>query len=306
MANFGIMRFQKLKANDLGGMRNHLERMGKSSNNDIDPERTKYNYTIDGADARKLIANTNRKLNEIQQNQGKAIRKDAVVMIDTVITASPEKMNSMTRKEQERYFRDAVKFLAKQFGWENVAYARVHMDEATPHMHVGIFPQEKGRLCAKNIFSKQRLTDYQDKFFRDVSSKYGMDRGLKREEKRKHLTTEQYKHKRNIEKEKQLAEKERALNSILSDIADLPKHTKTMKSVFNKAIKASSRDERNFYLKKSAGVIDTIAKAIDNAADTANVAMQLGRDSLGIDKDWNLMSELEKEEEETKAMLREM
>lgn len=306
MANFGIMRFQKLKLNDLGGMRNHLERMGKSSNPDIDTERTKLNYSVDGADARKLIANTNMKLNEIQHKQGKAIRKDAVVMIDTVVTASPEKMNSMSKEEQDKFFRDSVKFLAKQFGWENIAYAKVHLDEATPHLHCGILPREKGRLCAKNIFSRQRLTAYQDKFFKDVSSKYGMERGVKQEEKRKHLTTEQYKHKQNIEKERQLAEKEKALNSILSDISDLPRHTKTMKSVFDKAIKASSRDERNFYLKKSAGVIDMIAKAIDDVADTANVAVQLGKDSLGIDKDWSLMTEFERDEEETKAMLREL
>ena len=40
-------------------------------------------------------------------------------------------------------------------GIENVINATVHMDEATPHMHLGIVPvTEDGRLSAKDIFTK--------------------------------------------------------------------------------------------------------------------------------------------------------
>ncbi len=304
MSAFCFMHLQKFKANDLGGMRNHLERFGESHTNlDIDREKSHLNYSIDGANARNLIKDTNKRIAEL--NKKKSVRKDAVVMVGGMVTASPEKLESMSEAERKAFFEDAAKFFVKEFGAENIRFAKVHLDEKTPHLHIGFTPIINGKLCAKEVMSRDRLRGLQDRFWEQVGQKFGMERG-ERDTKRKHLSVEQYKRKQNEETEKRLVTKEKALNSILSDIADLPNHTKTMKSVFNKAIKASSRDERNFYLKKSASVIDTIAKAIDDVASTANVAMQLSNDSLGIDKDWNLMSELEREELETKAMLRDM
>ncbi len=58
-------------------------------------------------------------------------------------------------------------------------YATVHMDEATPHMHVGIVPiTEDGRLSAKDFFNgKLKMKAIQDDFHRHmVKSGFDLER----------------------------------------------------------------------------------------------------------------------------------
>ncbi len=73
-------------------------------------------------------------------------------------------------------------------------YATVHMDEATPHMHVGIVPiTEDGRLSAKDFFNgKLKMKAIQDDFHRHmVKSGFDLERGEPSE--KKHENVHQYK-----------------------------------------------------------------------------------------------------------------
>ena len=40
---------------------------------------------------------------------------------------------------------------------QNIAYASVHMDESTPHMHLGIVPMQDGKLSSKAMFDREEL-----------------------------------------------------------------------------------------------------------------------------------------------------
>src|SRR5699024_4968876 len=53
---------------------------------------------------------------------------------------------------------------ADRYGKQNIAYATVHMDEKTPHMHLGVVPMRDGKLQGKNVFNRQELLWLQDKF----------------------------------------------------------------------------------------------------------------------------------------------
>ena len=72
---------------------------------------------------------------------------------------------------------------------KNIAYATVHNDEQTPHMHLGVVPMRDGKLQGKNVFNRQELLWLQDKFPEHMK-KQGFE--LKRGERgsdRKHIET---------------------------------------------------------------------------------------------------------------------
>ena len=187
MANFGICRAQKVKG-ALGGIRSHMNREHESKTNpDIDTERTAENYYIE-KDAKNLQKRVNERIRELKLK--KAPRKDAVKLLDVVVTASPEAMKSMSPEQQKKYFEQSLEFLKSVYGNQNFMYCVVHMDEETPHAHVGFVPVTKdGRLCAKEITSRSGLIKLQDDFFEEVSSKFGLERGEKNNTKRKHVET---------------------------------------------------------------------------------------------------------------------
>lgn len=121
----------------------------------------------------------------IETENGKKTRKDAVVLLDGLFTASPEFFEGKTTQEIKKYFEDCLDFYVKEYcqGDETrVLNAVIHLDETTPHMQVASIPvytSESGnRLNAKIIMGNK--TDYrkrQDRFFEAVSEKYGLERG---------------------------------------------------------------------------------------------------------------------------------
>jgi len=173
---YGILRGQKVHTSGLKGIEIHNNRERPSrSNPDIERKRTVENYSLLDEGGESLNKRVNARCQEL--SGGKKIRSDAVKMYDFIATASPEDMAKMSPAQQRRFFEDTRDFLIKKFGKENLMYAKVHMDEATPHMHVGIVPEYQGRLCAKKLFTPSSMRKLQDEYFREVSSKYGLDRG---------------------------------------------------------------------------------------------------------------------------------
>ncbi|WP_334427549.1 plasmid recombination protein, partial [Levilactobacillus sp. HBUAS67566] len=63
-------------------------------------------------------------------------------------------------KEIKDFFAVAKSYFSKKFGDENIRYAQVHLDETTPHMHLGIVPfNAEKKLSAKTLKStKQELS----------------------------------------------------------------------------------------------------------------------------------------------------
>lgn len=216
MPQHAILRFAKHKAGPAGALEAHHERTKEkyASNPDIDVSRSKDNFHI--------VQPTVKYRQEIDsriQAAGCRTRKDSTMFVDTLITASPEFFKGKSKKEIKIYFTEAVSFMEKKIGKDNIFSAVVHLDEKTPHLHLCFTPiTEDGRLSAKDILgNRAQLSKWQDEFHAHMKKQFPV---LKRGEsslvtKRKHIPTWLFKQSAGLSKQQSAIEK------ILSDINPL-------------------------------------------------------------------------------------
>lgn len=121
---------------------------------------------------------------------GLNVRKNAVRVLEFLVTASPEYFK---RRTGQTYFDEARKFLEKSFGAENVVSHHVHRDETTPHAVFYVVPIDpKGKLNARHyIGGRVKLQGLQDAFHSQVAKKCGLERGL-RGSKAKHTEISEF------------------------------------------------------------------------------------------------------------------
>ncbi|MDN6835319.1 MAG: plasmid recombination protein [Lactococcus lactis] len=207
MMSYLVARMQKMKAGNLVGMGNHNQRLTDNhSNKDIDTERSYLNYD--------LVNRTDNYKTDIQQfindnkSSSRAVRKDAVLINEWIITSDNHFFKDKDDKEIKDFFEQSKDYFAEKFGDENIRYAQVHLDETTPHMHLGIVPfNAENKLSAKTVFNRQVLQAVQDELPTYLQERgFNLERGEKGSE-RKNLSVPEYKAMREdlkkIETEKQ-------------------------------------------------------------------------------------------------------
>lgn len=206
---YAIMRFEKRKSGAIGNLCRHHERSKQryESNPDIDINQSHQNYHI--------VRPKQNYRDSIFARIGEAgcrVRKDSVLFIDTLITASPEFFTAHSQGDERRYFEQAVEFLKQEIGAENIVSAVVHRDEANPHMHICFVPiTPDGRLSAKDIIgNRNKLIEWQDKFHEHMSQTFPeLQRGEPAAEtKRKHMPTRIYKQAVQLDQEMALIKSE--------------------------------------------------------------------------------------------------
>ena len=187
---YGIMRVEKRGRADVYGIQLEANRTVEQhekglefDKSDIDWDKTNDNIFL--VQTEQWNREITKAIKQIESETSKKTRKDAVVLLDGLFTASPEFFEGKTTQEIKMYFEDCLDFYVKEYcqGDETrVLNAVIHLDEATPHMQVASIPvytSESGnRLNAKIIMGNK--TDYrkrQDRFFEAVSEKYGLERG---------------------------------------------------------------------------------------------------------------------------------
>ena len=196
-----VARMQKMKAENLVGIGNHNQRKTKNhSNPDIDTSLSKLNYD--------LVDRTQNYKTDIENfiNENKtttrAVRKDAVLVNEWIISSDKDFFDNLTESEIENFFERSKDYFAEKFGEKNIRYATVHLDESTPHMHMGIVPFDKdNKLSAKRVFNRQALRDVQEelpKYLQDFQ--FEIERGQKGSE-RKNLTVPEFKKLKEEERE---------------------------------------------------------------------------------------------------------
>ncbi|HDK8973697.1 TPA: plasmid recombination protein [Staphylococcus aureus] len=183
------------------GIGNHNQRKTKNhSNPDIDTSLSKLNYDL-------VDRNQNYKTdieNFINENKTttRAVRKDAVLVNEWIISSDKDFFDNLTESEIENFFERSKDYFAEKFGEKNIRYATVHLDESTPHMHMGIVPFDKdNKLSAKRVFNRQALRDVQEelpKYLQDFQ--FEIERGQKGSE-RKNLTVPEFKKLKEEERE---------------------------------------------------------------------------------------------------------
>ncbi len=213
---YGICRCMKVSAPSAGSgsyIHNERKKDHSNSNPDIDFSRSAQNYSV-GTYNLKLNYNQRADIRIKEGYTGKrAVRKDAVRMVEFLF--APSSADSLTPKQQKKFFEDCYKWLCDRYGKENVIADTVHLDESTPHMHAIIVPLTKdGRLSCKEIMGgPKQMQELQDDFFKKVSSKYNLERGERADlqdenrQRKKHLTDRQFKEQKNAELDKEITDK---------------------------------------------------------------------------------------------------
>lgn len=158
-----VMRFEKYKASDLGGLGVELKDRKGTGNYDL--ERTKYNIEFVSLNNQTLMSKvySTLKSNEVQYGENK---KNINLIGGVVVTSGQEFFKSLgmqfvpTEEVHQygehigepiervninseydipekvlEYFRYSHEFLCDLVGKENVIYSGIHFDENTPHMN---------------------------------------------------------------------------------------------------------------------------------------------------------------------------
>lgn len=207
MMSFAVVHMQKIKSPALKGIQIHHQREKESHTNpDIDDERSHENYDL----VNNQDVEFHERVKEIIESQKvgtRKTRKDAVLVNELLITSDEKFFKNLSPNEQDRFFEESHKIFAERYGEQHIAYARVHLDEKTPHMHLGVVPMRDGRLQGKNVFNRKELQWIQDSFPKKMQE-LGFE--LKRGEKgtkREHIEMAQFK-KQTLEKEIDFLEKD--------------------------------------------------------------------------------------------------
>lgn len=196
--SYSILRVARVKgSSNTKGIQRHNQRENKNYNNkDIDHTQTYRNYDLinnKNIDYKKII---DEKI-DANYTGNRKIRSDAIRHVDGLITSDEKFFKNLDEDETDKFFKDSLEFLEKEYGRENIVYATVHLDEKVPHMHFGFAPlTEDGRLSAKDkIGNKKQMTELQDRFNTHVNEKgYEMERGVSKQlTERQHQQMDQYK-----------------------------------------------------------------------------------------------------------------
>ena len=230
--SYAVARMQKMKSGNLGGAYRHNERIFENhSNKDIDPEKTHLNYELTDRD--RSIPYDRQIKQYINDNKisKRALRKDAVLCNEWIITSDKAFFENMSPDQIKNFFETAKNFFAERYGNSNIAYAMVHLDESTPHMHLGLVPMQNGKLSSKSLFgSRDQLKEIQEAFPKYLNEHgYNLQRG-ESDSKKKHLETAEFKEKQRllddtdkkiVDKTEKLKQLEKEKDALLDDIAVL-------------------------------------------------------------------------------------
>ena len=114
------------------GQRQHVHK-----NIDIDPSRTRDNYELCHGSETPF----SRFKNRIEQLH--VLKRDDVNVLDSIIVTLPPEVKFY---EQRKFFESVYNFACRDYGEKNIVNATVHMDETTPHIHIGFIPVVDGKL----------------------------------------------------------------------------------------------------------------------------------------------------------------
>lgn len=194
---YAVVHMMKIKSGAVGGIQSHNNREHEPKTNpDVDMSRSEDNYDLISCDNYKR--SIKEKLSNLVESS-RAVRKDAVVVCNFIVTSDNETMEALGADRQREFFQDSVKWFSDRYGADRVLNATVHMDETTPHLHIGVMPiTQDGRLSAKAIFTKTEMKAIQTEFARDVGEKYGLERGVEGSE-RTHLSEARFKEQKALE-----------------------------------------------------------------------------------------------------------
>lgn len=185
---FCIMRTEKRKKSDLGGIQRENTRTATEYNNKVAPGMDIFNVVM------KESSNWLQDIDNEIKAAGAKTRSNSVLALDTIYTASPDFFQGKTNQQNDDFFKGCLQFHQEHFG--HIISAVIHYDETTPHLHVISVPLTKdGRLSARDVIgNKAKMSKTQDAFYEQVGRGYGLERGIHMDgqEKKQHISAQEH------------------------------------------------------------------------------------------------------------------
>lgn len=172
MAAYAIMRCKKLASKgSVASSLKHCFRDRDTPNADAD--RTPDNIHL-GA------SSTDEAMGKLREMLPAKHRKDAVLAVEYLMTASPEWWKQASHAKQQDFFKQSYDWLAKKYGSDRIIVATIHQDETSPHLSAFVVPLTKdGRLSAKEFIGGRSQMSSDQSTYADAVRHLGLDRGLK-------------------------------------------------------------------------------------------------------------------------------
>ena len=253
--SYAIIRNQNHKVGAVALVERHNERKNHNySNADIDHSRSKENFHLKSPQG--SYWETFNKIRDRQQLKGNLRlqgEKQSTVLCEFIITSDKAFFDGIGADGTKRFFEDAYQFVTSKVGGEQfVVSAVVHMDEATPHMHVTFIPTVRGKdrkgqpcrriNCSEFWKGRDSYSRLQDEWYDFIarSCGYDLERGVKGSTA-EHLSVAEYKLKKTQE---QLARSEAQAQEIVNieniSAKNLPLNTVALKRGDYDKLKASA------------------------------------------------------------------
>lgn len=273
----GIMRVEKRKIWDVTGIEMEANRTKETAvkfgNSDIDISKTNSNLFL------KKRYDWRKNIDELLKVNNLKRRKDSVVLLDGLYTASPDFFKNKTEYEIQNYFKDCLDFHINTYcgGDKNLLVnAVIHLDETTPHMQVASVPitkdlDGKAHLSAKLIMgNKKDYRDRQNDFYLKVTKEYGLDRG---EVKKNPQELKKHVHKRQWE-----------LNQAKEQLNVIVEQTKEMQNYYN-LVENSVKEIRSSFLEMFTD---------DNNIKSMNIAKTFGGKTITSVKNFKILDKYQR------------
>ena len=176
MPQYDIMRWRKNQFGRVASVERHQKT--ELHKNCEHPELREHNITIKQIESETMRQTVKRLMLEQQERTGRKVRKDACVLVDFVMTFSPEMASEV---DMGKWMEANIKWLKEQFGAKNLLRVDLHWHEATPHLHAFIVPIDpKGNFNFKHWTRHiSQLVGMQDSHA-EAMKPFGLERGQSR------------------------------------------------------------------------------------------------------------------------------
>lgn len=169
---FAIMRCKKLKAaGSLSAAFSHCFRERATFN--ADENQTPLNVHF----AATSVVEAKQKMAELLPAKR---RKDAVLAIEYLMTASPTWWKEASPEQHAEFFKKSKEWLAQKYGADRIIVATIHRDETSPHLSAFVVPLTRdGRLSAKEFLGDRKQLSLDQTTYAEAVQELGLERGVK-------------------------------------------------------------------------------------------------------------------------------
>ena len=188
-----IARIAKLKGSNITPSEQHTKRVKEVPNANPEIQNIRFIGKPETLDNPTLDTLVRERIGE------QTIRKNAVLCVEMLLTASPEYFRPDDPSQAGYYqpqrledWKQAVhQWLDNEYG-DDIVRAELHLDESTPHIHAYLVPlDERGKLNCRGLFGgREKLSKFQDSYAKAMSP-LGLERGIKGS-RAKHTAVKQY------------------------------------------------------------------------------------------------------------------